>query len=238
MQRNVPQAKSRPYRSSKRPRPCDQCRGRKVKCLLLREPSCERCRDEEVLCTFSRRQSRQSSRPQALRSSVTPSRGLDHSLPGHVLLQPNTAHPYRSEQDNNEYMLSLNPGPNTTARTVDSAMPGVDPYQSRPLTQVSQGLDDVRKATALFLGPSSSSDPWLLRHCRYDQSGLHSFGTLRFRNAGGVPTSDKIPVQFRIIDDNSTANGGTTPRSDDNHTSRIRLAEMIVPAQGVRLLRL
>lgn len=53
----------------------------------------------------------------------------------------------------------------------------------------------------MLLGASSESDPWLLRHCHIDQLGLRSVHKMYFRNAGGVPTTDKIPIHF-IVSDN------------------------------------
>ncbi|TQN65647.1 putative transcriptional regulatory protein [Colletotrichum shisoi] len=57
----------------------------------------------------------------------------------------------------------------------------------------------------MLLGGSSSLDPWLLRHLRFDELGLQSFYKYHVRNAGGVPTSDKIPVHFILTSDEVAA---------------------------------
>lgn len=231
MQRATPRATPRPYRSSKRPRPCDRCRGRKLRCLLLRESLCERCRDDGVLCTFLQRANRH--------SSVNQSRNLEQS-PQNQTRSQNEDHSFGSEQINHESTLLPSPERNTGDQLSGSANTTlyIDPYQARPLTQLSQSLDDTPTTTALFLGPSSSSDPWLLRHCRYDQSGLYSFGGLQFRNAGGVPTSDRIPVQFLMIDNDRASDGQEAPQAHESEPGRARVTEMIPNARGIRLLRL
>lgn len=108
---------------------------------------------------------------------------------------------------------------------------------ARVATQLSQTMDCIPGHSALLLGASSESDPWLLRHCHFDGLGLRSVHRLYFRNAGGVPTADKIPVHFLVSDDKYLAHplGGLR---DAVEGARERLAQLVVPAYGVRLVRL
>lgn len=68
-------------------------------------------------------------------------------------------------------------------------------------TQISQSLDKDDGHYCQLFGGSSEADPWLLRHCRYDELGFRRFVGVHFRNVGGVPTRDKIPAHFMVSED-------------------------------------
>ncbi|QPC69155.1 hypothetical protein HYE67_011386 [Fusarium culmorum] len=99
--------------------------------------------------------------------------------------------------------------------------------------QFSRSLDDIQGQTSTLLGSSSEADPWLLRHCRFDDYGLRSFYGLQFRNIGGVPNRQKIPVHFIV-----------TPKSTNDATFdkmislRSRLNGLIPASLGIRLVKL
>jgi urease len=95
--------------------------------------------------------------------------------------------------------------------------------------QFSKSLDDINGQTSILLGASSESDPWLLRHCQFDEYGLRSFYGLQFRNIGGVPNWQKIPVHFIVRQDET----GVVDAS-----LRARLNELIPVSWGLRLIRL
>ncbi|KAF5228104.1 hypothetical protein FAUST_11324 [Fusarium austroamericanum] len=98
--------------------------------------------------------------------------------------------------------------------------------------QFSRSLDDIQGQTSTLLGSSSEADPWLLRHCQFDEYGLRSFYGLQFRNIGGVPNRQKIPVHFIV-----------TPKSTNDTTFdkmmslRSRLNGLIPVSLGVRLVK-
>ncbi|ENH69263.1 Urease [Fusarium oxysporum f. sp. cubense race 1] len=95
--------------------------------------------------------------------------------------------------------------------------------------QFSKSLDDINGQTSILLGASSESDPWLLRHCQFDEYGLRRFYGLQFRNIGGVPNWQKIPVHFIVRQDET----GVVDAS-----LRARLNELIPVSWGLRLIRL
>ncbi|PCD23943.1 hypothetical protein AU210_015457 [Fusarium oxysporum f. sp. radicis-cucumerinum] len=95
--------------------------------------------------------------------------------------------------------------------------------------QFSKSLDDINGQTSILLGASSESDPWLLRHCQFDEYGLRSFYGLQFRNIGGVPNRQKIPVHFIVRQDETDMVDASL---------RARLNELIPVSWGLRLIRL
>ncbi|KAJ6439315.1 fungal specific transcription factor [Purpureocillium lavendulum] len=113
---------------------------------------------------------------------------------------------------------------------------GLHPH--RPSTQLSQSLDQIEGHAAVLLGGSSESDPWLLRHCRFDELGLRTFHKLHFRHAGGVPTSDKIPVHFLLSADELCESAAAETRVAGAKELRAELDMLVPPAYGVRLIRL
>ena len=107
-----------------------------------------------------------------------------------------------------------------------------------PATQFSQSLDHVMGHTAVLLGGSSEADPWLLRHCRFDDYGLRQFHELQFRHVGGVPTVGKIPVHFLVTPDNLIDGAAAETQVAEINQLREQLNQVIPLAWGVRLVRL
>ncbi|KAF5496809.1 putative transcriptional regulatory protein [Colletotrichum siamense] len=87
----------------------------------------------------------------------------------------------------------------------------------------------------MLLGSSSGSDPWLLRHFRFDELGLRSFHKLHVRNAGGVPTADKIPVHFLLSSDALYRSSIAEAKAME---LRRRLEYLVPQSTGARLVRL
>ena len=109
----------------------------------------------------------------------------------------------------------------------------------RVSTQLSQTMDQIDGHSIMLLGASSESDPWLLRHCRFDQLGLRSVHKMYFRNAGGVPTKDKIPVHFIISDNKYLTHPMMMMQGDGGDVSvafRAELNQLVPPSYGVRLI--
>jgi hypothetical protein len=111
----------------------------------------------------------------------------------------------------------------------------------RVSTQLSQTMDQIDGHSIMLLGASSESDPWLLRHCRFDQLGLRSVHKMYFRNAGGVPTKDKIPVHFIISDDKFLPHPMMQADGTNDASAaafRAELNQLVPPSFGVRLIYL
>ncbi|KAL4912692.1 hypothetical protein BDW62DRAFT_216120 [Aspergillus aurantiobrunneus] len=114
------------------------------------------------------------------------------------------------------------------------------PVAERPVPQQAiQTLDLLPGVSAQVMGTSGESDPFLLRHCRFDDYGLLHFHQVRFRNAGGVPLEEKIPVHYLVTDDalyDSTAASTRTPRQFAS--ARDELDALVPVDHGQRLLSL
>jgi hypothetical protein len=107
-----------------------------------------------------------------------------------------------------------------------------------PAAQFTQTLDHVPGQTAVLIGGSSESDPWLLRHCRFDEYGLKSLYGFRIRNVGGVPLTDKIPMHFIMTPDSAHDTAVADTKVKEAGTLRAELDELIPGEWGVRLIRL
>ena len=94
----------------------------------------------------------------------------------------------------------------------------------------------MQSAPRLVVGPgtSSESDPWLLRHCQFDESGLRSFYGLQFRNIGGVPNRQKIPVHFILTPKHKDQAEGIGRETSLRH----RLNSLIPVSWGICLIKL
>jgi hypothetical protein len=93
--------------------------------------------------------------------------------------------------------------------------------------------------SAQVIGTSGESDPFLLRHCKFDDYGLLQFHQVRFRNAGGVPLEEKIPVHFLVTDNavcESMKASTSTPRQYPSQ--RDELNALVPHEHGQRLLSL
>ncbi|KAL4940611.1 hypothetical protein BDV06DRAFT_230198 [Aspergillus oleicola] len=104
--------------------------------------------------------------------------------------------------------------------------------------QAIQTLDLLPGVSAQVMGTSGESDPFLLRHCKFDDYGLLHFHQVRFRNAGGVPLEEKIPVHYLVTDNalNDVAAGSS--KSARQIAAREELDSLIPVDHGQRLLAL
>lgn len=110
-----------------------------------------------------------------------------------------------------------------------------------PTVQRIQSLDQIDGSTAQLFGMSSESDPWLLRHCRYDEYGMRSLHRTHFRNVGGVPVEGLVPVHFLVTENDLLAPAkeatGFRPPGGPNE-ARNELDAMVAPEHGRRLVSL
>lgn len=110
----------------------------------------------------------------------------------------------------------------------------------RPPTQFVQSIDQLSQGFAQLFGASAESDPWLLRHCRFDDSGMKYFYKVHYRNAGGVPTAQRIPVHFMITADDLSAPMKQETRAGGGAggATREQLDCVVPPEYGRRLVAL
>ena len=97
-------------------------------------------------------------------------------------------------------------------------------------------LDQLDGATAQLCGISADMDPWLLRHCRYDEYGLCRLHGTLFRNVGGVPVQGLVPVHFVLADNQLLSPVTTEPAGEE--AMRWSLNQLIPPGHGELLLSL
>lgn len=107
------------------------------------------------------------------------------------------------------------------------------------------GIQHVRSIETLdqfnvqLCGTSAELDPWLLRHCRFDEVGMRPHGKIRIRNVGGVPIDDMVPVHFTVVDDAlydmAESQSG---RAHSLHHRRQELDSLVSPNMGLRLIAL
>jgi hypothetical protein len=223
----------RPYRSSKRNRPCDRCRETKIRCQIIAGSQCAKCQREGLNCSFS-----------------TP----DKSLLGHVQHSEGSRTPTPAVG----YSHESSPGALWSRDPVSSATAGPSllqddalPLSAQPTppkeqetdiqfnTQFSQSLEGMQGYSAQLFGSSSESDPWLLRHCKFDDFGIRSFQNTRFRNAGGLPLAQKIPIHLVLEPNELHETAKQETRAFDRHIASREDLNRIVPLHcGQKLVAL
>lgn len=238
---------SRPYRS-KRQRPCDQCRERKLGCQTEPGLPCARCRSADLRCTFAKPPPR---RPRRQREDGHHENGSEMHI--HESIEPIdssqlSVHP--SIEPEHHQPLSHPPSQASHPPSHSSHPPVVtDPVLNSPWaqqlissgrapTQFVQSLDHLEGFSAQLFGTSAESDPWLLRHCSFDDAGVKGFYKVHYRNAGGVPTPLKIPVHFMIAADDLSAGAKLETCVAAGRPSREELNCLVPPDYGQRLIGL
>ena len=107
------------------------------------------------------------------------------------------------------------------------------------------GVQQVRSIETLdhfnvqLCGTSAELDPWLLRHCKFDELGIGSHGKIKLRNVGGVPINNIVPVHFTVVEDGvyEPIDPGARP-TISAEVRRQELNALVPPEQGLRLLSL
>lgn len=171
---------SRPYRSKRHP-PCDQCRRKKLRCDRNAGNTCQRCQQRDTPCSFNQYQPNEPSPPAVLPVSVPL---IQESAP-----TPAPASAPVPPVFNDSPLFPI--GTPIDLPFITESTPG-------RFGQTIQTLDQLSGLSTQVIGASGESDPWLLRHCRFDDRGFLRFHQVHFRNAGGVPLDEKIPVHFLV----------------------------------------
>lgn len=182
--------KSRTYRSAKRNKPCNRCRSMKTRCQVIAGSQCTRCEHARVDCSLSR--SEDISQMQPIE------RDNNRSTPVSDLLEQRT---YLDAPwaDNTAHSVSVGSlRTDNDAASFAQHAPAQDNLNTHFSTQISQSLEDMQGCSAHLFGTSSESDPWLWRHCKFDDFGIRFSHYSKVRNAGGVPHAQKIPIHFNI----------------------------------------
>ncbi|CBF83901.1 Zn(II)2Cys6 transcription factor [Aspergillus nidulans FGSC A4] len=194
---------------SKRHPPCDRCRQKKLRCDPDDQIGCRRCQASGTLCSFARLH-RAVSMPVAF-TSPTPG----SSEPS---LQPIAPAAYLPEP----------------------ARPLIFPVGERSSCQQAiQTLDLLPDVSAQLVGSSGESDPFLLRHCKFDDYGFLHFHQVRFRNAGGVPLNEKIPVHYLVTDDALYESAAASTKAARGYSTPRQELDVLVPVDhGQRLISL
>lgn len=242
----TPPSASRKYHTQKRQRPCDRCRKRKLKCQRDGRLPCERCQQTNVPCSFVGTPQRAT---EGDTSSHSDGLGEAHSSPiadqGTTPLTHGHGQGWISaasaDLDMPVPILGEQLHGDNSTHSPSNALgtPAFIPFSSqRPLTQISQSLDQIDGHYAQLFGSSSESDPWLLRHCKFDEVGLQRFLKVHFRTAGGLPTRDKIPVHFMISENSICEGARIETRIAGQKDFRHELALLVPPECGTRLVQL
>ncbi|KAL4889644.1 fungal-specific transcription factor domain-containing protein [Aspergillus ambiguus] len=227
---HVGSASTRPYRSKRRP-PCDQCRQKKLRCQGDGQQSCQRCLSAGSLCSFSGFHHRP--RDSLPVSPSTPER--DWQTPP-ILIEPAS----QSTVNSASYMRCQSEPTVNLDPWIESLQASREYIESsrRPTPQTIQTLDSLHQFSYQVIGASGESDPWLFRHCRFDDRGFLSFHHIHFRNAGGVPLDEKIPVHFLVTDDQLYNSTKQDTKLSQERNIRAELDTLVPLDLGQRLVAL
>jgi hypothetical protein len=223
---------SRPYRSSKRNRPCDRCRETKTRCQVVVGSQCVKCRRSGLDCSFSN-SGRSRLKQDGIRTPTPASdygHGATPSMPWSQSALTSAAAGSVSQQ------LQVN-NSTLSAQATPPTLPEDTAIQFS--TQFSQSLEGMRGHTAQLFGSSSESDPWLLRHCKFDDFGTRTFQHIQYRNAGGLPLAHKIPIHLLVEPTELLETAKDETRAYDKQiASRAELNHIVPPECGQRLVAL
>ncbi|CDM31751.1 Zn(2)-C6 fungal-type DNA-binding domain [Penicillium roqueforti FM164] len=257
----------RAYRS-KIKRPCDRCRLRKTACVLPEGPPCRSCFTNNKECTFklrprlkTRRMSTENQAPHATASYEVPNPTLQlspdstrlHHDPfdqdrGYSYNDPVQMWPGQHAQNEPQpdlmtrhtSMESMDDHPISPDQESPQQIGAITSPASQPVQRI-RSLDLIEGSIAQFYGMSSESDPWLLRHCRYDEYGMRSLHRTHIRNVGGVPVEGLVPVHFLETEKELMLPKGSdmdNRSQKDVMQDRNQLNDMVSPEHGKRLLSL
>lgn len=122
----------------------------------------------------------------------------------------------------------------------DLLLPSQPAYHipERPTPQAIQTLDGLKGFSSQVIGTSGESDPWLLRHCKFNDHGFLPFHLVHFRNAGGVPLDEKIPVHFLVAADHLYEPAKAETRFPREGLARDELNALVPLECGQRLVAL
>ncbi|KAJ5688521.1 hypothetical protein N7462_002913 [Penicillium macrosclerotiorum] len=225
---------ARPYRS-KRHRPCDQCRARKLGCQTDDGLPCQRCRATRLDCTFDR--------PPPKRTRLSESVAFTDPSIELPVMPPEKPIFIQNLQDPSPHGSPTESAGRPFSSLGFGEVGGPSPASgillaARPSAQFVQSIDRLDHGYAQLFGASSESDPWLLRHCQFDDAGMRLFYKVHYRNAGGVPTAQRIPIHFMISSEDLSSTAKQETRAGMGEATREQLDFLVPPEYGRRLVAL
>ncbi|OJJ94882.1 hypothetical protein ASPACDRAFT_127782 [Aspergillus aculeatus ATCC 16872] len=227
---------SRPYRSKRHP-PCDECRRKKLRCQADSHSSCQRCLTAGYSCSFAYPLHRR--RGVALsRSSASPTQQvatINSKQPEQVSAVQQSQSAHLSTTSPPLDLFTLDPTGITSA-SVDTRTQTPYPFVERHTHQTIQTLDGLDGFSYQVIGASGESDPWLLRHCKFNDKGFLLSHQVHFRNAGGVPLDEKIPVHFLVTADQLYESSKQSPEFPGSNLTREELNSLVSQECGQRLV--
>lgn len=138
--------------------------------------------------------------------------------------------------------VSIAPPPPAPSLFDDSPFPSIGPFipESTPgrYGQTIQTLDGLPGVSFQVIGASGESDPWLLQHCRFDEHGFLRLHQVHFRNAGGVPLDEKVPVHFLVTGEQLYGASKDATRFRQRALIRKELDSLVPLEYGQRLVAL
>lgn len=133
----------------------------------------------------------------------------------------------------------------TSQHLSETDIPQFNTFGTVPPVFYDPGIQNVRSIETLdqsnvqLCGTSAELDPWLLRHCKFDDVGMRPHGKIRIRNVGGVPVDNMIPVHFAVVDDALYEQIEPQPgRLNSLQHRREELNSLVPPEAGLRLISL
>ncbi|KAF7868311.1 hypothetical protein EAF04_004843 [Stromatinia cepivora] len=246
----------RSYKSRKY-RPCDFCRARQVRCSISSAPPCQLCTSHGRSCTFVDRPKKKR-RPNIATSNGDQSSGSTTSTPTAPLqqycsaaqLSPNFIAQYSEHNfqslTGHDVLTESTSSPDQHILVQDgSPIYNLDPYLDMMQSTRIRPLDSQHLKSARFVGESGESNPYLLRHYRYNENDECTISKLTYRRIKNSSTHNDFsnqrevpPVVFMLADDSFSQKG--EPRINDDVLARAEadLRGMFTDHEALRLIGL
>lgn len=232
------QPSSRPYRSKRHP-PCVQCRRKKLRCDSQDNDVCQRCETAGIQCSFS---TARRSTKLAEQGPLSTDEGIvTRSQETETGSAEGTSRVSQFQAESAFATLDSSIDTPLTGNSIgDLLLPSQPAYHfpERSTPQAIQTLDGLKGFSSQVIGASGESDPWLLRHCKFDDHGFLPFHLVHFRNAGGVPLDEKIPVHFLVTADQLYEAAKEETRYPHTGSRRDELNALVPLQSGQRLVSL
>ncbi|KAF5876088.1 putative fungal specific transcription factor domain protein [Botrytis fragariae] len=248
----------RSYKSRKY-RPCDFCRARQVRCSISSAPPCQLCISHGRSCTFVDRPKKKR-RPNLAASNGDQSSGSTTSTPTAPLQQYDVSAAQLSPSFISQYsehsfqsltghdvLTESTSSPDQQILVQDgSPIYNLDPYLNMMQSTRIRPLDSQHSTkSARFVGEMGESNPYLLRHYRYNENDECTISKLTYRRIKNSSTQNSFstqkgepPVVFMLADDSFAQKG--EPRIDDDVLSKAEsdLRGMFTDQEALRLIGL
>ncbi|ESZ98605.1 hypothetical protein SBOR_1055 [Sclerotinia borealis F-4128] len=260
----IPQQLNHPMQSgprsykSRKYRPCDFCRARQVRCSISSAPPCQLCISHGRSCTFVDRPKKKR-RPNLAASNGDLSSGSTTSpstAPLHqydvsaVQLSPTFITQYSEHNfqslTGHDVLAGSTSSPDQQILVQDaSPIYNLDPYLNMMQSTRIRPLDSQHSRSARFIGETGESNPYLLRHYRYNENDECTISKLTYRRIRNSSAQDDFsnpkeepPVMFMLADDSFAQKG--EPRIDEDVLSKAEadLRAMFTDQEALRLIGL